>query len=164
MNPQEAKTKIEALLNLGTLKGVKVGYEDGEEIHFIKSPEGKILRGLFKYPSDSYQEAEYDEGHYVEIKSIHPIPLEPKLLEVGTNVEIIGGVADGGYGAIESWNGETYTVLFSETGCRANVAPWHVVPESLLVEEDENKEAKAILGEFQYNALIKAGYKLTKQP
>jgi len=124
-----------------------VGGEYPEYIWFVPAPDFIHMAG---------------KDNYEYIKSIHPIPLKPKLLEVGTKVRIIGGVDKGFIGVITNYEDDDYRIESSDGNCSFTTSMYHVVPEPLLVEEDENKEAKAILGEFQYNALIQAGYKVIK--
>jgi len=176
MTPQEAKTKIENLLNLGILYGVKVESSKGEitrcyKIDFEPAlPDhiwytGKRVIDRAPYPEMfSFTTNPNDIPPFLrDVAAIHPIPLEPKLLEVGTRVKIIGGELKGKVGQIEGHREFTDYVINLGVEWRVFVSILHVIPESLLVEENENKEAKAILGEFQYNALIQAGYKLTKE-
>lgn len=166
MSPQEAKTKIENLLDLGTLRGVRVEYDedDGYSRYFYKLLDGRIWSAADEQCAENSQPRFVDSDEdYQTIKSITPIPLEPKLLEVGTEVQIIGGLEKGKRGTITGFRGHDYVVLVNDNSENLFIEQWSVVPESLLVEEDENKEAKAILGEFQYNTLIKAGYKVTKE-
>lgn len=142
MTPEEAKTKIEALLNLGTLQGVRVEYDGSISVMFYKSPVGySDGRNIF-YEADGVLEwADDADEIYQDIKSIHPIPMEPKLLEVGMRVKIVGGELKGKSGKIDEYtaDGIWYTITV-DGGGRSGAAVYNVIPESLLVEEEEKKE------------------------
>jgi hypothetical protein len=136
MTPETAKTKITQLLELGTLQGVKVEYENSVvTFHRQPMPGEDIAHSL--YLADQ------------PIKSIHPIPLQPKLLEVGTRVKIIGGRMEGAIGTIADYYLEmeqcnsvyriTDTGKVDVWGISFLVENYNVIPESLLVEEEECK-------------------------
>lgn len=156
MTPEQAKTKISQLLELGTLQGVRVEYEAGEHCYISKSIDGSLI-----YQGD-YTCAYIKKGNaFQHIKSIHPIPLQPKLLEVGTRVKIIGGVNEGMIGVIEHVNTNGYQIgwLTEEDysrGYSEELSFYNVVPESLLVEEE-----KVDATEIAVDAIKKERHKMT---
>jgi len=190
MTPQEAKTKIENLLNLGILYGVKVESSKGEitrcyKIDFEPAlPDhiwytGKRVIDRAPYPEMfSFTTNPNDIPPFLrDVAAIHPIPLEPKVLEAGTRVKIIDGQYKNSIGIIRYINSGICTVHLISGEFSANdvlVVIYNVVPESLLVEEEEIEpiitipESK-ILFDGNYllsdveEALKQAGYKLTKE-
>jgi hypothetical protein len=113
MTPETAKQTIQAYLDLGTLQGVKVEYDYTERNKmFYQIGDDIFWRGV-----DGGEVFQADDSTYTSIKSIEPIPMEPKLLEVGDRVKVI------------------------ETGEKGEITcpVYLVVPESLLVEEEESE-------------------------
>jgi len=194
MTPQEAKTKIENLLNLGILYGVKVESSKGEitrcyKIDFEPAlPDhiwytGKRVIDRTPYPEMfSFTTNPNDIPPFLrDVAAIYPIPLEPKLLEVGTKVEVIGGDYEYHTGVIDMVDEDTHSYLISGIDGEEmkHIAMWvssyNVVPESLLVEEEEEdkllhirlahvKDMVCTVKEKDAKqALEKAGYKLTKE-
>jgi len=95
--------KIVEYLNLQTLKGVEVEFEDGEKELFIHcDDEGNLISTYGESLAVRYKK---DRGDFVSVKTITPIPQYPKVLEVGTKVKItesskiweIYSTANGGY-------------------------------------------------------------------
>lgn len=177
MTPETARQTIEKYLELGTLQGVRVEYEGGEVMYFIQSPLDKIYVGeTFTFydenrpvPSSECYSLPSD-GYYENIKSIHPIPLQPKLLEVGTRVKIIGGEHEGKVGEILIAEDRGYKI-WVEYKENDWIDCWDVIPESLLVEEEESEVMSAVasvnrniqVGAATIKALKQAGYKITKE-
>lgn len=195
MNPETAKTKITQLLDLGTLQGVKVEYEDGKIHNFLSTPlypiwvENENKKHIAKY--FAYEGAAGQDNIFRNIKSITPIPLQPKLLEDGTKVRVLLGMWGGRDAYILGNDGiGNYKIGFKadDTEVYIYVSIFHVVPapESLLVEEecshknvhieivspDTESRAEFIIcnscgnninNEFLEKALNQAGYQVTKE-
>lgn len=154
MTPQKAKETIEALLNLGTLKGVEVVYEDNEYTTFITA---HPYNNDFVYTDkDGWLSYVDSLDYYRNIKSIEPIPMELKLLEVGTRVKVIDNHSSyyGAVGTIEFVDTDSMEYTLCIDGI-AHFSFYHVIPESLLVEE---KKEAIVLTEF-----LNEGYRMTPE-
>lgn len=178
MTPETARQTIEAYLELGTLKGVKVEYEDSpthDEAIFYSLDDWIVIKCYCGMMKKNISEP-MDED-YTNIKSITPIPLEPKLLEVGTKVRVLLGMWSGYDAYILGFDGiSNYDVGFKadDTEAYIQVSIFHVVPvpESLLVEEEKRFSARKKGDEYvmtpeDFNIMLEAigqaGYKLTKE-
>lgn len=140
MTPETAKQKIQALLDLGTLKGVKVEYEDRYKTPtiFYQFHYGKIfLTYLQENETVEIVGKIPDKYSYEGIKFIESIPLEPKLLEVGTRVKIVDGDLEGKVGIVNGHREFTDYVIHLGGEWRVFISIYHVIPESLLVEEEK---------------------------
>ena len=153
MTPETAKQKIQALLDLGIFKGVKVEYENGSARFFQKRIDNIIIHYAYGSDSMSYADNDYrcntnELWSYSRIKSIEPIPMEPKLLEVGTRVKIIGGDLEGKVGIVDGHREFTDYVIHLGTEWRVFISIYHVIPESLLVEEEPKPKLYRVLKEL----------------
>jgi hypothetical protein len=162
--PEQSKRIITDLLSLGTLKGVKVVYEDITGFFFL-TPTGNVI---LEYGGEVFESTE-DDHWYSDIQSIEPIPMEPKLLEVGTRVKIIGGEHEGEVMEIADIDEGEYFLVNNAKDINFykdyQEAHYNVIPESLLVEEEESKAEKiaSIIGYRGLRALTQAGYKIVKK-
>lgn len=169
MKPETARQIVSDLLSLGTLKGVKVVYVYGSEGIFYKWTDGKIVQTFVEPRTKEQAICSIDGTTYENIKSIEPIPMEPKLLEVGTRVKIIGGTHQvSKMGEIQDIFTDTlvYEVKVDDIINRFNSPVWNVIPESLLVEEGEDfeKEMKEDIALMKaLERIHKAGYQVTKR-
>jgi len=128
--------RIKSLLELGTLKGVRV-----ESIFFIMvQTNGRILDDDGEFWGASKINSEFSK---VEIT---PIPQKPKVLEVGTKVRFIDGL-DPCVGVISKVDslGDKIPYSYQIKGCGdgiwAVVSPYSVVP---VFEEEEEKDNSAL--------------------
>lgn len=174
MTPDKARKTIENLLDLGTLKGVKATIEEEEggvqyEVTFFKAPDGKTLFQNMKWEvKDPYYYL------YTYIIKLKPIPLEPKLIDVGTKVRMIKGKYKGEVAKILRNIGDELYDLIQGDSRSFTASSLHFVPESLLVEEEEidtrwlnlasivNPSREAAVTDI-IKALEKAGYTLIKE-
>lgn len=154
MNPETAKQTIQAYLDLGTLQGVKVVSSTGEITRCYKIDFEPALPDVVWYTTKSVQNrTTHPEMFYFtmnpnnippflrDITAIHPIPLQPKLLEVGDRVRVIDGEYEGKVGLITTNNvGEgLYNIDFDDGVFAQWISMFNVVPEYLLVEEEESE-------------------------
>jgi len=164
MTPETAKQKIEALLELGTLKGVKVEYENEVTTYHRQPMAGESI----EY---SFHALTLADEH---IKSIEPIPLEPKLLGPWERVRVISGKHKNRVGVIYGISESEYTLKLDDTSGIIYVSIFHVIPESLLVEEESEPiiefDSKLAPGLKEYKflseveeALEQVGYQVMKK-
>jgi hypothetical protein len=170
MNSDKARKVVSDLLSLGTLKGVKITMSSQTApIYAEKQLAGPIRFVYLEYP-DQWRYA-FD---YENILSIEPIPMEPKLLEVGTRVKIIGGEYEGLFGEIKYVHTPEnyYNIHIPESAYSFSlIAINNVIPESLLVEEEESENVIIEHDEIYLNISVKdlqqqleqAGYQVSKK-
>ena len=155
MTPETAKQKIQALLDLGTLKGVKVEYESGIIFTFFHDPHGILFMNT--EDDDPIYAGSFEliqQGWLNGVKSIEPIPLEPKLLEVGERVKVISGRHKNSVGVILTTYDYEYVLKLDDTrkldgtSVSIYVSIFDVIPESLLVEEEPKPKLYRVLKEL----------------
>lgn len=140
--------KIKAYLNLGTLKGVEVTDERGNKYIVLKILNDKELLCV-----SGYEEADVTikltKKQSEDLTNITPIPIEPKILKEGTEVEVITEEYKGTRGTVTT-SGETNYYFTSKDGLISECIPHYaVVP--VLEEEIDDSQREVLNKYLAYN-------------
>lgn len=147
--------RVRELLELGTLKGVEAYDTANEEkltLHIVDA--SGFLRGY----SEFQESVVFDKEDCKDLTNITPIPIEPKILEEGTEVEVIAGIHKGKQGTIigtsntEYGELSEYRIIFDKSKTTWEIAPCYAVVPVWEEEETIKIEGK----EYSINEIKKA--------